>query len=116
MPQVLDRTNNVLLGSPNGRAVGYFLAQHKAQIGGNRCVKTIRIFRGDAMTEMPNLLFAVEWAPSPPANAPTDPVEEWLPYPDDDMGALTDIRVGNVVKRSDDGRNMVRSHNVLAKV
>ncbi|KAI5372642.1 hypothetical protein J4E82_008646 [Alternaria postmessia] len=105
-----------LLGSPNGRAVGYFLAQHKAQIGGNRCVKTIRIFRGDAMTEMPNLLFAVEWAPSPPANAPTDPVEEWLPYPDDGMGALTDIQVGNVVKRSDDGRNMVRSHKVWVKL
>ncbi|CAN9224458.1 unnamed protein product [Alternaria sp. RS040] len=105
-----------LLGSPNGRAVGYFLAQHKAQIGGNRCVKTIRIFRGDAMTEMPNLLFAVEWAPSPPANAPTDPVEEWLPYPDDGMGVLTDIQVGNVVKRSDDGRNMLRSHKVWVKL
>jgi hypothetical protein len=68
------------------------------------------------MTEMPNLLFVVEWAPSPPANAPMDPVGEWLPYPDDGMGALTDIQVGNVVKRSDDGRNMVRSHKVWVKL
>jgi hypothetical protein len=43
-------------------------------------------------------------------------VKEWLPYPDDGMGALTDIQVGNVVKRSDDGRNMVRSHKVWVKL
>jgi hypothetical protein len=104
------------IGSPNGRAVGYFLAQHKAKIGGNRCVKTIVMFRGNPLSQVPNLLFTVDWAPSPPANAPTDPIEDWLPRPDFGMGGLTDIPQGKVVNGSNYGKSMVRTHKVWVRV
>jgi len=39
-------TSTVNVGSPNGQAVGYFLAQHKAQLGG-KYVSKINIFKGD---------------------------------------------------------------------
>ncbi|KAF9693177.1 hypothetical protein EKO04_008813 [Ascochyta lentis] len=51
----------VLLGSPNGLAVGYFLAQHKHHLG-NKAVEKITVFRPDRGM-MPYLLFWVEDAP-----------------------------------------------------
>jgi hypothetical protein len=48
-------------GSPNGLgAAGYFLVQHKAQLGGVKFVYKIRIFRGDHENTNPHLLFYVD--------------------------------------------------------
>jgi hypothetical protein len=70
------------------------------------------MFRGNPLSQVPNLLFTVDWAPSPPADAPTDPVEVWLPHPDSGMGDLTGIYEGRLVKRSGDGKKIVRSHRL----
>lgn len=53
-----------LTGSPNGLAVGYFLAQHKQQLGGTKFVWKVRVFR-DKMSWTPNLLFYIDTG-SPP--------------------------------------------------
>jgi hypothetical protein len=42
-------------GSPNGQAVGYFLAQHKHRLG-NKVVEKVTVFRPDK-GQMPYLLF-----------------------------------------------------------
>ncbi|KAJ8115284.1 hypothetical protein OPT61_g3034 [Boeremia exigua] len=49
----------VLLGSPNGRAFGYFLAQHKAEIGRNLYISEIRVFMGDQSEYSPNMCRAI---------------------------------------------------------
>ncbi|KAJ8112784.1 hypothetical protein OPT61_g4923 [Boeremia exigua] len=36
-----------VLGSPNGLAAGYFLAQHKEQLGGNKVIDKITVFRSE---------------------------------------------------------------------
>lgn len=50
-----------MVGSPNGLAVGYFLAQHKHRLG-NKAVEKVTVFRPDR-GGMPYLLFWVEDAP-----------------------------------------------------
>lgn len=57
---------HVLLGSPNGLAAGYFLAQHKHRWGKNKSIEKITVFRPDKGT-MPYLLFWVIDAPVGPA-------------------------------------------------
>lgn len=104
------------LGTPNGRGVGYFLAQHKAQIGGSRYVKGIRIFRARAESVLSNMVFVVDWAPSPPPPPPTDPIDVLLPPPDSGMEVFMDVYKGKVTKRSDDGKNIVRSHKIWTKL
>ena len=47
-------------GSPNGLGAGYFLVQHKAQLGGVKFVYKIRVFRGDSENTSPHLLFYVD--------------------------------------------------------
>lgn len=103
-------------GTPNGRGVGYFLAQHKAQIGGNRYVKGIRIFRAHAESTLSNMVFIVDWAPSPPPPVPTDPIDVLLPPTGSGIEALTSVFEDKVMERSDDGKNIVRSHKVWKKV
>ncbi|KAH6612757.1 hypothetical protein C7974DRAFT_406287 [Boeremia exigua] len=50
----------VLLGSPNGRAYGYFLAQHKAALGGNMYISEIRVFSSDTRPFLPNMIMRVQ--------------------------------------------------------
>ncbi|KAH7079666.1 hypothetical protein FB567DRAFT_501906 [Paraphoma chrysanthemicola] len=63
-----------LLGSPNDIAAGYFLAQHKRQLGGNKIIYTITVFRVKADDFLPNIIFWVKdgpgqnWGPSAPPN------------------------------------------------
>jgi hypothetical protein len=94
-------------GSPNGRAVGYFLAQHKAQIGGNRYVRSIHAFLSRAESVLPNLAFHVDWAPNPPPEPPTDPINVLIPPP---------RQGGKVVGRSDDGKHILREHLLQAEL
>ncbi|KAG9193459.1 hypothetical protein G6011_03494 [Alternaria panax] len=105
-----------LMGTPNARGVGYFLAQHKAQIGGNRYVKGIRIFRARADSALSSMVFFVDWAPFPPPAVPTDPIDVLVPPPGSGMEALMDTYEGNVTKRSEDGKNIVRSHKIWTRL
>jgi hypothetical protein len=90
-------------GSPNGVGTGYFLAQHKNQLGGNKVVSRITIFRADA-DDQPCLVFWV-------ADRPETPVEG---------GAIETSGAGNVesrvVRRSADSRSVVREHVFRAKL
>ena len=88
---VLNPIANRQLGSPNGAAFGYFLMQHKLELGPKR-ISRITIFRDevDAPNNWvdPNLVFHVDDAPEPP--------------PDDDE----ETRVLNL------GRNRLRVHKI----
>jgi hypothetical protein len=47
---------DVMIGSPNGRAHSYFLAQHKPQLGGNMYISKIQVFHGDTEPLVPNMV------------------------------------------------------------
>ncbi|KAJ4376870.1 hypothetical protein N0V86_006306 [Didymella sp. IMI 355093] len=51
-----DVKGQALLGSPNEIASGFFLAQHKQQLGGNRVIDKITVFRSEQYGSLPNLL------------------------------------------------------------
>lgn len=56
----------LLTGSPNGIAVGYFLAQHKAQLGGNKYASQVRLWvESDGYD--PCMIFHVVDSPGVPA-------------------------------------------------
>lgn len=44
------------VGSPNGRAAGYFLMQHKEQLGGNKFISKVTVF----FPSLPYLVYYVE--------------------------------------------------------
>ncbi|KAI4645726.1 hypothetical protein J4E93_005304 [Alternaria ventricosa] len=94
-------------GSPNGRAAGFFLAQHKPQLSGNRWVKTIRVFRVDADSSAPHIFFFVGPAPYPPPQVPDDLTDPLIPPP---------AQAVEVAKRVSDEKNIVRQHILRAKL
>jgi hypothetical protein len=49
-----------LLGSPVGRWAGYFLMQHKRQLGGSKWISKVRVFKIEKAGSLPYLLFYVE--------------------------------------------------------
>lgn len=88
-------------GSPNGQAAAYFLAQHKRQLGGNKVIDRVTVFRPDRGI-MPYLLFWVEDAPNGPH---TFTVETGAWDARDDLEP-------RMVKQSADGRNVEREYQV----
>jgi hypothetical protein len=56
---VADEAGKALLGSPNGLAAGYFLAQHKDEIGVNKYVYGIRVFASSAPLAGPSMIMYV---------------------------------------------------------
>lgn len=48
-----------LLGSPVGRWAGYFLLQHRRQLGGNKWIEKVKVFRSEKEGSWPYLLFYV---------------------------------------------------------
>ncbi|KAJ4347557.1 Mitochondrial import inner membrane translocase subunit tim8 [Ascochyta clinopodiicola] len=95
-----------MLGSPNGIAAGYFVAQHKTQLQANKYVYQVTVWKDQYGDEQ--MMFWVKNAP-PPANN-SDRSKTPVPQNGD-----VNTR-GKVVKRSADGRNIVREHIVLAKL
>jgi hypothetical protein len=55
-------TNSITSGSPNGLAAGYFLAQHKRELG-RKYIERVTVFRADTRGSFPNLLFWVTEVP-----------------------------------------------------
>ncbi|XPT03569.1 Mitochondrial import inner membrane translocase subunit tim8 [Ascochyta lentis] len=95
-----------MLGSPNGIAAGYFVAQHKTQLGANKYVYQVTVWNDRYGDEQ--MMFWVKNAPPPAEENPGDKT----PVPQ--HGDLNPH--GRVLKRSADGRNIVREHIVLAKL
>ncbi|KAI4708029.1 hypothetical protein J4E89_007148 [Alternaria sp. Ai002NY15] len=94
-----------LLGSPNGQAVGYFLAQHKAQLGG-KYVSKINIFKGDDPHMVAVcLLFTID-----------DRAGAARAAIGDGSNGTGRIDEAVVVKRVDYKKNVVRRHVVWAKL
>ena len=98
-----------MLGSPNGIAAGYFLAQHKIQLGGNKYIYQVTVWRDRDGDEQ--MMFWVKNAPLPPEEE-LEQDRSRTPTPEHE-GAHT---LSKVVKRSLDGRNVVREHIMLAKL
>jgi hypothetical protein len=95
----------VNIGSPNGQAIRYFLAQHKRQIGG-KYVSKINIFRGDAQFSLALcLLFTIENRAGA-ANGVMGKIA-------DDTGRVDEAIV---VKRGNYGRSVMREHVVWTKL
>jgi hypothetical protein len=77
-----------LLGSPVGRWAGYFLMQHKRQLGGNKQISKVRVFKSEKEGSWPYFLFYVEGGDAR----------------GDGQGEV------RVLERSFDGRSVVREH------
>jgi hypothetical protein len=102
-----------LLGSPVGRWAGYFLMQHKRQLGGNKFISKVRLFKSDKPGSLAFFLFYVDGpAPAPepsPEPSPVSSVER--------MRARNIVGEAEVaVKRSADGKNVVREHDFRFKL
>jgi hypothetical protein len=83
-----------LLGSPVGRWAGYILMQHKRQLRGKKHISKLRVFKSEKQGSWPYFLFYVEGSQG-------------------DSGGLGKSRV---VKRSEDGRHVVREHVLRPKL
>jgi hypothetical protein len=101
-----------LLGSPIGRWAGYFLMQHKRQLGGNKFISKVRVFKSEKPGSLAFFLFYVdEPGPEPsPKPSPRSSVVK-------SGGGARDIDgETKVVKRSADGKNIVREHVFRVKL
>jgi hypothetical protein len=97
-----------VLESPNGIAAGFFLAQHKPQLGGNKMIYKITVFKAvQPVTEddFPNLIFWVKNVP--PIYDDVDVVQ--AVNATDVSGAFEKPKV---LKRSEDGKHVLREHVV----
>ncbi|KAH6868681.1 hypothetical protein BKA58DRAFT_387399 [Alternaria rosae] len=94
-----------LLGSPNGQAIGYFLAQHKSQLGGEY-VSKINIFKGDDPHMVAAcLLFTIE-----------DRAGAARAAIGDESNGTGRVDEGIVLKRDEYEKNVVRRHVMWAKL
>ncbi|KAF3045874.1 hypothetical protein E8E12_002891 [Didymella heteroderae] len=90
-----------MLGSPNGIAAGYFLVQHKSQLGSNKYIFQVTLWMsndGDVQ-----IMFWVKDAPPQQATLQGHGVRR---------GLAPEVKV---VNRSQDSRSIIREHRVLAK-
>lgn len=106
-------------GCPNALGAGYFLLQHKRQLGGAKFIWKIKIFKGDDLHESddPHLIFYVDPNP-PPMPPPEDTPGSPQKTPSDSSGQADseDWMEPRIVKRSADGRSMIREHIIRAKL
>jgi hypothetical protein len=89
--------------------------QHKTQLGGNRFISKVRVFKTDG--PFAYLLFYVDPAAVPDIIPAPDPLPTPLPSPVGkriDSGNWGHDDTWRVVKRSGDGKNLVREHIIQA--
>ena len=85
------------------------MAQHKKQLGGNKYVTKAQVW-ADQLGSTPSIIFYV-------ANAPAQPPEESEEDIWNTKRSLDGTQgLGNAVKRSADGKNVIREHIILAKL
>lgn len=94
-----------LLGSPVGRWAGYFLMQHKRQLGGNKFISKVRVFKSEKEGSWPYFLFYVDGA---------------MAYAASEGKKIRNIggvsSEPRIVQRSADGRRLVREHVVRTRL
>lgn len=87
--------------------------QHKTQLGGNKYIYKVTLWN-DADGDV-QMMFWVKDAP-PPQAAPEGQLDRKMSTPDEGEVAHAFGKAGKVVNRSQDGRNVIREHVVLAKL
>ncbi|KAG9384896.1 hypothetical protein A1F94_004443 [Pyrenophora tritici-repentis] len=109
-----DNAGLAILGSPVGRWAGYFLVQHKDKLGGNRFISKVRVFLPPGAS-MPYLVFYVD--PTPAQHAIAEDMVARKPEAEElaVTGRADSMASTRTVKKSDDGRNVVREHVVRDK-
>jgi hypothetical protein len=102
-----------LTGSPNGLAAGYFLLQHKKQLGGSKNFWKVVIFKDDRSTSNDiNLLFYVDPNPGPLSSEEQSADQETKGR----AGSANGTFESSIVKRSIDRKSFVREHIFRAKL
>lgn len=93
----------IIAGSPNGLGAGYFLAQHKAQLGGNKVISKITVWV-PVIGDSPTLLFWVadELEPEEPADVKD--------------GSIGRIAQDIMVNSSSDGKDAIREYVFRARL
>jgi hypothetical protein len=95
-----------VLGSPNAMSVGYFLAQHKRQLGGNKVVARITVWETGWL---PSMVLWVEEEPESEEDENSDGEPMMLDPSPTNIG-------WRVVKRSTDSKNILREHHLGSKL
>lgn len=93
-------------GSPNGVAAGYFLAQHKTQLG-EKLISKVTVFRAEDYGSLPNMIFWVEDALESDDDEEKDDPENIDPH-------LENVIVA--VERRNDKKDIVREHVFRVKI
>ncbi|KAF2848992.1 hypothetical protein T440DRAFT_143734 [Plenodomus tracheiphilus IPT5] len=97
-----------IMGSPVGRWAGYFLMQHKTQLGGNCFISKVRVFKNEETGSLAYLCFYVD-----PTPASGSDLSERATLADDvsiQTKALSDSP--RLVQMSADGKSMLREHAI----
>jgi hypothetical protein len=100
-------------GSPVGRWAGYFVLQHKEKLGGNRFISKVRLWKPD-VTSLPYLLFYVDPTPVGDGSA-AHAIPRALSAEEAEPVVIPSVQDGTssrIVKRSADGKHVVREHVV----
>jgi hypothetical protein len=93
--------------------VGYFLVQHKTQLGRDKYVSKMTVFRSDSTEKvLPIVLFWVDNVPTPPPEMaePKPDEEEEDKKPEKGAERVDSTLVG----RSSNGRNVLKEHVLWA--
>lgn len=103
-----------MIGSPKGLAAGYFLLQHKRQLG-IKNIWNVVVFRNDGQSSRDiNLMFYGDPNPSPEEEVPEVPEGPGDNKDNHATAAQHNIQ-SSVVKRSADGMSFVRERVFQAK-
>jgi len=91
-----------LLGSPVGRWAGYFLLQHKRQLGGNKYISKVRVFKSEKEGSWPYFLFYVD---GPAATL-------GLRGGENNKKIWSSNEEPRIIRESADGKHVIREHVV----
>jgi hypothetical protein len=92
-----------LLGSPVGRWAGYFLMQHKRQLGGSKWISKVKVFKSEKGGSWPYFLFYVDISPASGVMVDRSRVAGSYDRP-------------RIVRKSEDGSHVVREHVMRMKI
>ncbi|KAI8934288.1 hypothetical protein NX059_009028 [Plenodomus lindquistii] len=97
-----------LLGSPVGRWAGYFLMQHKTQLGGNRFISKVRVFKNEESGSLAYLCFYVN--PAPAADGTLEALSLRALPGDTQAQRRAPLEPPQLRRMSADGRSILREH------
>jgi hypothetical protein len=106
----MNVVQSISTGSPVGRWAGYFLMQHKDQLGGNKLIYKARVFTSDGGDD-PYMVFFVDGPAAPSGDEAR--VEVSFPHVWSGIDGGNDTRI---VRRSEDGKSVVREHVFRARL